>query len=195
MAKSGDSKLQDAQTAQTANFRDPGGTTPEQLPDLLQGSAEEKKARGASPEEVARTEQSLEKLTRIIEGLNNRIRSLEGRPGSGVAVPETPLKKMLCGSCHQMMSVCHGKHITVHVWPKNEDYARFFEGVKINGVRYFGTCIVPQACVGDIASTVSAFEEGERKREQQRGRNRGAGQGARGISLSEALASMRDLVS
>lgn len=182
MAKSGDSKLADAAAAQLKNFRDPAGSTSEQLPEMLQGGAEEKKAAGATAEEVKQYEVAIEKLTAVLESMSKRLSAVESR--GRVMAPDTPLARIKCGTCSQPMSVCHGKHVSANVMPRNDEYAAFFQGVILNGVRYYGPSVVPLASLNDIAAIVSAFEQGEALRHHKRPKVRG--RGTAGISLGQA---------
>ena len=41
-----------------------------------------------------------------------------------------------CNDCGQYEVCCKGQHRQVVVWPSNPHFARFFQGVRINGVTY-----------------------------------------------------------
>lgn len=41
-----------------------------------------------------------------------------------------------CRDCGQVRRACKGKHRQVVVFPRNEDRARFFQGIIINGITY-----------------------------------------------------------
>ncbi len=58
-------------------------------------------------------------------------------PGPSEAqIAEQVATKQQCADCGQVRAACKGKHRKAIIYPKNEDRARFFQGVRINGITY-----------------------------------------------------------
>lgn len=72
-----------------------------------------------------------------------------------------------CGECGQRKSGCRGEHELMSVYPKQfPQYADYFQGVFINGVRYLSNNAehlipVPKVAAGDIAHKIQQAENEE----------------------------------
>ena len=44
--------------------------------------------------------------------------------------------KLQCRDCGQSRAACKGKHKQVVIYPRNEEFGRFFKGIRINGILY-----------------------------------------------------------
>lgn len=70
-----------------------------------------------------------------------------------------------CHECRQLLRACKGQHMKMCVYPKNEEFGQFFQGVKVNGVVYLSDfpgheITVPKE--NDIAERLQAAEQQER---------------------------------
>lgn len=172
--RSGDSKLQDGQKARQENRLE---TKPDvrELPDLLQDSAEKKRAAGASEEVASQTERALEKLTAALEAVSKRNSDIEARlakyEGSGVQAGRKAVRFLgpKCSVCHQIKKdltgrgVCSGTHKMTLVAPADMALWSSFPGVKWNGVYYAGYRELPVEIIQDVISQVRRWETNEKK--------------------------------
>ncbi len=166
MAKSDDSKRQDAEAAAKANTSAPavdGG----QLLDQLQGKAAEKREAGdpagASQIELAlkMAAQAMALAERSQAAQEDRLQTLERR---GLLTSKRLPKLLKCPTCHQALwdskekrGVCNGSHVRVYIAPSNHSMWRWFQGCTINGVRYLGRCDVPLVLVDQLRSMAERF--------------------------------------
>lgn len=169
--KSGDSKLQDAELARKAEREGEiaGEDRSEHLIDELQDSVEAAKANGASSDDLARIEKMLSQLTGIVEASQKRIVELEAK-GVGKVAGHDLARRVACGTCGQYATACGGKHVTIRVLPDNPENLATFPGVRINGVTYFGTCVVGTSMADDILSKVQQFEWAQKLLQHNRGK-------------------------
>lgn len=94
-----------------------------------------------------------------------------------------------CGVCKQNVKACNNEHVKVVVYPKKfPQFAKWFQGARINGVTYLSdgpqvSIDVPKEAVGSILSMVQNWEDNEaeirvgRKHTHNSG---GLGEGAKG---------------
>jgi hypothetical protein len=83
-----------------------------------------------------------------------------------------------CGECFQLRRACKGQHEMLVVFPKDEQYGRFFTGVKINGHNYLSNGPGHKICVplqNNIAHIVESFENNERIQANGRTKNHNSG--------------------
>jgi hypothetical protein len=94
-----------------------------------------------------------------------------------------------CGECKQVLGDginrgCGGKHESIVVFPtKYPDYGSSWDGVYINGIRYYSDnagqkVIVPAAAAGSILNAVQMWEQNEFETRQGR-KGHGGGQSGR----------------
>ena len=98
-----------------------------------------------------------------------------------IALP--PLNHDKCGECGQVFNNgrgggCMGKHRLAVVYPQNEDFGEWFQGVKINGVLYRSNhsqhrITVPEDC--NIEHLVQVWEQGEKRFRNPATRNHNSG--------------------
>jgi hypothetical protein len=176
--KSGDSALQDAQKAREEN-RTEVNPSPEQLPEMLQDSVEKAKAEGKSEASVSELQAKMEQLLKIVENLQSG-RSVDREEISrlstqkGMAVP--PAARLKCESCRQekldlfKRGACNGEHTTIRVIPSMQAFWPDFPGVKVNGVKYAGLCVVPKAMADSILTEMGRWETQWAKRQMDTSR-------------------------
>lgn len=74
-----------------------------------------------------------------------------------------------CGECGQLEVACKGEHTKMVVFPARfPEFAEWFQGAFINGVRYLSnhgnhSIVVPSETVGGILHTIQTFENNERE--------------------------------
>lgn len=72
-----------------------------------------------------------------------------------------------CSECGQKRGGCKDEHVQMVVLPMQQDFADWFEGAFINGVRYLSShgghkITVPKSAEGGIARTIADFEDNEK---------------------------------
>lgn len=83
------------------------------------------------------------------------------------AAPPKPPPIGRCHECGQLVSACDKKHVQMVVYPlKYPQYADYFPGVFVNGVRYLSNddghpITVPAVAQAEIAGHVAGFERNE----------------------------------
>ena len=83
------------------------------------------------------------------------------------AAPPKPPQIGRCHECGQLVSACDRKHVQMVVYPlKYPQYADYFPGVFVNGVRYLSNddghpITVPAVAQAEIAGHVAGFERNE----------------------------------
>lgn len=157
--KSDDSKLADAAAANDADRKEGNRTAEEKvqaLPEILQAAAVEKAAAGDVAGSNA-AEIAIRKLTQIVESLSAKVSKYESQPAN---LKDTAVK---CGTCHQAVAGCKGEHIWALVIPKNYDLVQYFQGVLVNGTKFFGRCLVPSNMLDSIMAAVARWEYQERR--------------------------------
>jgi len=86
-----------------------------------------------------------------------------------------------CLVCHQTKAACREKHVKMVVYPiKYPEFITFFDGIKINGVRYLSysetdEVWVPESAQSMIANAVLAFEQNEKAAITPRSKNHSSG--------------------
>ena len=80
--------------------------------------------------------------------------------------PQAQLNKPKCHECGQVKTGCEGKHVLMAVTPR--DFANYFPGVFINGVRYFSDhenqlIIVPASAESAILGILAGYEKNEKE--------------------------------
>lgn len=169
MAKKHDEeKLADAAKAVEETQKGTGADHAAALPEILQAAAVEAKQSGASAEQVAKIEALLSRLTGIVEGVNSRVVSLETKPPK--IETASPLRNAVCPTCQQGLKLCQGKHVRIRVLPKNPMNIKAFGGIGINGVNYFGHCVVPEILADNILASVNHYEQDEARLETNHGK-------------------------
>lgn len=100
--------------------------------------------------------------------------SKQGQPQAASPSRPQPPNRERCSACGQAKSGCEGKHTMLVVYPQRyPEHGEFFQGAKINGVRYLSNnenheILVPTLAVDTIRNLVRAFEQNEQ--EQRVGR-------------------------
>ncbi len=83
--------------------------------------------------------------------------------------PKSALSIPTCTECGQKVTGCEGKHAKMVVYPVNyPQYADYFTGVILNGVKYLSNdggheVVVPANCVGTINAIVAGYEKNEQE--------------------------------
>jgi hypothetical protein len=173
--KSGDSARQDEEKARAQDQRAGDEAAVDknaQLPALVEGAVDRAKEAGASEERVKFLEAQLEKLTRVVESLQNQ-RETDGKLNKGVRPEDLLPKYVQCGTCGQYLKVCNGKHVNARVLPWASENMEGFNGIQRNGVNYFGVCVVPAAMYQNIMCGVANYETMKRKSRFDLGKIRG----------------------
>lgn len=73
-----------------------------------------------------------------------------------------------CHICQQLVTACKEKHVKMVVYPtRYPEFARWWPGYKLNGVRYIShspnqKILVPEIAVSAISQAILAYEENER---------------------------------
>lgn len=158
--KSDDAKIADAQSAQEADRKDQSSSLEDRvsrLPELVQDAAAIKAAAGDSMGAEASTA-AIRKLAELVESLSQRVSRYEEAPKG--TWKETAVR---CGVCQQFQTACKLQHAWLTVLPKQMDLIQYFQGVYINGARYFGRCQVPTNMVDAITAQVGRWEHNERR--------------------------------
>lgn len=172
--KSGDSKRQDGEKARAEDQKT--DATPAEkaaaLPELVQDAADKAAEGGASPDKVANMQKMIDQLSRTVEALQKRVD--DGAGAGKYATPEALLPKYVtCGACGQYVSLCKGKHTTIYVIPSQSENMEGFNGITRNGVRYFGTSIVPTCMAESLKCDVANYETYKKKSRFDLGKIRG----------------------
>lgn len=99
-----------------------------------------------------------------------------------------------CPECKQPKMGCGGKHKQVVVFPRNVRHARFFQGFKLNGVRYISNgpghaITVPASC--DVEHALQKFERNEDEQAQGRIVDHNSGTLGKKSSISRATQAWR----
>jgi len=171
LEKSGDSKLTDAAAAVAKTVDMSPEDLPKALPDILQASAEERKASGAiSVEAYEKLTRQLEQLMSIVEKQNERLRSVEAVKGRAASSLANVVK---CPTCRQGINSCKGEHAYVRILPSSPEFIRSFRGLNINGEVYYGYCYVPKHAASEWLAMVNIHEAKEREQMHNRGHIRG----------------------
>lgn len=115
--------------------------------------------------------------------------------GKAEAAIRAAAQRLQCPKCFQPVSACNGKHRRVVVYPTNQRFGRYFQGVFINGIRYLSNgpshaIDVPLEC--DIEYMISAWEQNEYDTAQGRKAEHNSGSlGAAGGQFSPATEGWR----
>lgn len=161
MKKSGDSRLQDAEQARkedTATAADPMSVYRQ-----VEDAAEQARLAGADRERIAELEANLERLLKIVENMSaDAAKQKVVTAKQAQVIVGSPPTPVICSACNQRLSVCNGTHARMNVMPDNPENLQFFQGVRWNGMQYYGPCIVPLVAAHDIACAVRNWEYGER---------------------------------
>lgn len=103
-----------------------------------------------------------------------------------------------CHQCSQSLSACEGQHAKMVVYPQRyPEHGEFFQGAKINGVRYLSNneqheILVPAEAVATISNLVKAFEQNEQETRIGRKAERRSGSvGPHGSNFSPAQKAWR----
>lgn len=73
-----------------------------------------------------------------------------------------------CHVCQQLITACKDKHVKMVVFPtRYPEFARWWPGYKLNGVRYIShtpnhKIVVPEIAISAISQAILAYEENER---------------------------------
>ena len=174
LKKSGDSKLADAAAARerrrTQDHPEPG-----ELIGQLQDRVELAKAKGATPDMLAKIQQALMTLTNVVENLQNRVIAVE----SGRKLDKTGrVNLLICPICHQYVKdkltgrgICEGEHVNVRVLPTDMDLVEAFQGVQVNNRHiYYGWCPLPPAMKDSVLAQVNRWQAEHKTRFIQRWR-------------------------
>lgn len=71
-----------------------------------------------------------------------------------------------CGECMQDKKACKSKHRVIAVYPKNQRWGRWFQGVMINGVRYLSdnqSHLITVPAEADIEYMIYQWERNEER--------------------------------
>lgn len=177
--KSGDSKLADAEAARQAD-QAAGTLSPkerqEALPEILQDTVENAKARGESEARIAFLEKSIQimqehilRLSATSGGSGRRERPVTAHDNVDEHLPKRPE----CPVCRQTTLLCRGEHRIINVMPDYLLAAANFQGIWRNGVHYLGVCQVPKAMADDILAAVGNHVATEMESRISRGRLHG----------------------
>lgn len=103
-----------------------------------------------------------------------------------------------CPECKQYVSACEHKHVKMAVFPvKYPEFMPFFNGVKINGVRYCSNneadmVVVPACAESTIRNAINEFEQNEKTTTIRRAIDHNAGSlGRRGTGAVNATKAWR----
>jgi hypothetical protein len=182
--KSGDSILQDAETARSKAYKE-GGTWDERetrasVVEEVADAAEQKKAAGDQLGADIATK-ALQALTQALELMESRIGKLE-QPKT----LNTKERLLKCPTCSQMMrsasgrGVCTGQHVQVMVAPNDFSLWPSYQGTVWNGITYAGRCTLPVTIAGSVKAEISRWEQREKKKFIPGGKMFGAGDFATG---------------
>ncbi len=85
-----------------------------------------------------------------------------------------------CSDCGQIEAACKRDHRLAVIFPQDEESARFFDGIKMNGVRYRSNgpnhyVMVPKD--SNMEYDVAAFERGEKRNRMGKNFKLGSGGG------------------
>lgn len=159
--KSGDSARADAEAATQAD-RFERVAQPEALPAIMQAKVDEAKERGLPDDKTEGITRSLAMLAETMATMMKRVMSLEDARNSGtLAKPENLLKCPKCGQPIRNSTgrgICTGDHRMIQVGPKDMDAWKAFPGVRVNGVLYIGTALVPPDMAEAVIASVSRWE-------------------------------------
>lgn len=109
-----------------------------------------------------------------------------------------PAVRERCHVCGQARSGCGDKHAKMVVYPQRyPEHGEFFQGAKLNGVRYLSNnesheIVVPENAVPTIANLIRAFEQNEQESRVGRKAERRSGSiGPHGSNFNPALKAWR----
>lgn len=176
--KSGDSKLQDAETADKASYRESAERTArentEALAEELQDSVEKKKAAGASTEAQQVSAAALTALTKALELMDKRMAAMESKSLTPAALSTKTISSLAallyCSTCRQYLKnaqgrgVCNGDHVRIFVGPKDMDLWHYFQPVYFNSVMYYGFSWVPREIADPIIARVNRWAAREKRK-------------------------------
>ena len=108
-----------------------------------------------------------------------------------ISIDRAPHSHPRCPDCNQYQVACKGKHIQLVVYPQNEQFADWYDGIDINGVRYISpdknTAItVPADAASTIAKMTRDYEENEMQTRMGRKRTRNSGDVSRANPVTAA---------
>jgi hypothetical protein len=105
----------------------------------------------ASPAAPAKPAMTMEEAIQkgIAEGI--ALASQMAARSQAASAPAPAPRRSRCSECGQPQMACNNEHRLTIVWPTDSRVARFFSGVKINGVRYVSNgpghlITVPKEC-------------------------------------------------
>lgn len=109
-----------------------------------------------------------------------------------------PVARERCHLCQQARSACGDKHVMMVVYPQRyPEHGEFFQGAKINGVRYLSNnesheVLVPEPAVATISNIIRGFERNEQEsRVGRRVERRSGSIGPHGSNFNPALKAWR----
>lgn len=108
-----------------------------------------------------------------------------------VSIDRAPHSHPRCPACNQYQVACKGKHESLVVYPQNDQFADWFDGIDINGVRYISpdrntAIVVPADAAGVILKMVKDYEDNEMQTRMGRKRTRNSGDVTRGNPVTAA---------
>lgn len=158
----------DAERAIQADRRN-STPNPEQLMELLKGSADEKAAlmaeRDTLKAEITKIQQGMGDMFEIIKSLKEQVKNrptIEGMQSPKLVTWEPMIQ---CETCRQVMKtstgkgICDGNHVTIRVLPKMSMLWSAFQGIKRNGQNYIGYCKVPPSMEDEILANIGIWEQ------------------------------------
>lgn len=132
----------------------------------------------------------------IVGGIVAYQNAIANRPASAPG-PNQEVKEQ-CAICQQYTSACQGKHMRMVVYPtKYPEFAGYFMGVKINGVKYLSGnemhhVDVPACAVSTIINLINDFEQNEKTIKIGRQKSHNSGSiGAKGTGVNRAVSAWR----
>lgn len=104
----------------------------------------------------------LEQQTKLLSELPTQLAMAQVMAQNAINPGRKTPDSTKCGACGQLVAACKGKHIEMVVYPNQ--YAQWFQGAFINGVRYLSNgphhkVTVPE--VNDIQFTLDTYVENE----------------------------------
>lgn len=179
--KSGDSKQQDAAATKAAD-QAAGDMEPKErlhnLVDVLQSAPEDLREKGHEEAAII-SKQQLERLLGTVEKMASRIAQLEaGSTPAAMSGKVELINKVMkgirdiptCGTCGQTKNICLDSHTTVRVLPQAIDDMEGFQGINLNGVTYFGICVVAKAQENEVMGKLRNYEAMRMTQRMDRGK-------------------------
>lgn len=180
--KSGDSKQQDAASSKAADQL-AGDMEPKErlntLVDVLQSAPEDLREKGHE-EAALISKHQLERLLGTVEKMASRIAQLEANSTSPSALSGKVelINKVMkgirdiptCGTCGQTKNICLDSHTTVRVLPQAIDDMEGFQGINLNGVNYYGICVVAKAQENEVMGKLRNYEAMRMTQRMDRGK-------------------------